>query len=190
MHNSVLTVSDREVEKKTVELQEIWGETGVKLNDIHEIETKMGYAINLYSFEEDASCVPLFVSEVSDRPIVMLNVYNNHISYVTNVNGYVKKYECTSCERHITTLRSFNRHQGTCASAIRNVYNLGHFKPPADIFRKLECERVIVAEEDRFFPRFATWDIERILMKCQESTKCTRWVRKQSVLHFHGVEYS
>ena len=78
--------------------------------------------------------------------------------------GYLKKYKCTYCERHFTTLWN-SEDQRTCSRAIRNVYKFNHFKLQANIFSKLEYELVIVAEEDRYFPCFAAWDIDSILIE-------------------------
>ena len=111
---------------------------------------------------------------------MVLNLHDTHLSYVTNVPAYLKKYRCDSCGWNFDHLSHWNRLQGSCANATEYEFPGGFHKMSASIFDHLEEFDIVVSEENRIYPWFIIYDFEAILAPImpEQPTPCLKWLRK------------
>ena len=53
---------------------------------------------------------------------VRLLRYNNHISYVNNVNAVFQSFRCPNCDTFFNRTFNLERHLTTCSERVKNVY--------------------------------------------------------------------
>ena len=84
---------------------------------------------------------------------MVLNLHENHLSYVTNPLTYLHKYRCESCERHFSQLIDLQRHQGSCVNATKFKFP-GQAQMSCTIFDGLEEFDIVVPPDERTYPWF------------------------------------
>ena len=72
---------------------------GVRLEELPQLE--QFYQVQLYamSLQEDGTAKTLYLSTFSHPKKIYMNVYDNHLSYITDVNMYSHRYVCTRCDK-------------------------------------------------------------------------------------------
>ena len=58
-----------------------------------------------------------------------MNVYDNHLSYITDVNMYSHRYVCTRCDKLFSQMQKLKQHQPKCDEAIKYMY-------PGSVYKK------------------------------------------------------
>ena len=158
---------------------------GVTLADLPLIEKKFELNINVYELveeeiEEDEEMVKLvkdtgedeekteqrIVAKVVQRShrqyadTMNVNLYQDHFSYIINLDQYCKSYACQRCGKLWKHVGMLHRHERTCEAAVRHKYVGGSYQLPQTIFEKLEDDGINIPKEDRFYPYHATYDFE------------------------------
>ena len=114
------------------------------------------YQCLIYSLCEDGAVIPRYFSEEVHQDKMVLNLYDTHLSYVTNVPAYLQKYHCDSYGQNFRQLIDWKRHQGCCANATEYEFPGGFHKISPSIFDRLEEFRTIVPFEECLYP-WLTW---------------------------------
>jgi hypothetical protein len=83
-----------------------------------------------------------------------LNMFNNHLSYITNFEMFGKKYKCRNCSKLHTKLYQMRRHEKTCKDATTVQYPGGFYTSPPTLFELLEELGYKISEEDRYYKYF------------------------------------
>ena len=87
------------------------------LEAIPQIENTFGVSIDIYTLCEDGAVILRYLSENKFEDKITLNLYESHLSYVSNIPGYLQKYKCSACHRHFDQLSNWKKHRGSCAMA-------------------------------------------------------------------------
>ena len=112
---------------------------------------------------------------------MVLNLWDSHLSYVTNIPAYLQKYRCDSCERHFHHLSHWKRHQGSCANATEYDFPGGFHKRTTTIFDRLKDFDIVVDIEQQQYPWFIVYDFEALLSPINEKDQPTpklKWLRR------------
>ena len=113
-----------------------------------------------------------------------MNLYDNHFSYISDLQKYSRNYECTKCRTVFT--RSFNlqRHTPICNVNVRHKFAGGAYHLPPTIFDRLEEEEIQVEEDMKFFPYRATYDFECYFEKIPQNNDQTKlkWENRHELL--------
>ena len=100
-----------------------------------------------------------------------LNLYENHFSYITDMDKYAKSYMCQKCQKLWKTSKQLNRHMGSCqGKGTCYRYPGGFYVTPKTIFEKLEEEGILVPEKERYYPYRAVFDFESYFDKSVQSS--------------------
>ncbi|XP_063966739.1 uncharacterized protein LOC135156886 [Lytechinus pictus] len=102
-----------------------------------------------------------------------VNLYVNHFSFISDINRYCQNYQCRTCDKLWKTRKSLNRHEKKCTStATKHTFPTGRatFHNPLTIWEELADEGIFVEEERRYFPYFATFDLESYLERIENDT--------------------
>ena len=89
-----------------------------------------------------------------------LNVYQNHLSLITDFEEYCSVYQCAIYDELSYKRKNHLRHCRTCKPATSTKFPGGVFKPQETIFEKLAMIGITVPMQDRHYPYFACFDFE------------------------------
>ena len=169
------------LEVRTKELNQQWGQDGLDLLRVPEFEDTFNISVDIYSLCEDRSVIPRYLSEGLYQDKMVLNLWDSHLSYVSNIPAYLKKYRCVSCERHFDKIFNWKRHQGSCANATQYEFPGGFHKRTPTIFDRLKDFDIVVDIEQQQYPWFTVYDFEALLSPVNEKDQPTaqlRWMRR------------
>ena len=110
--------------------------------------------------KEDGSAKTLYLSQASFPSKIYLNVYQNHLSLITDHKMYSKQYICNRCDKVSTKISHHLHHQSTCDVNVKYVYPGGVYKNKLSMFEELEEMGVCLWEEDKYEEWFACYDFE------------------------------
>ena len=168
------------LEKRTEQLAEQWEEIGLDLMRVPQFEKCFNISVDIYSLCQDGSVIPRYLSEELYPDKIVLNLWDRHLSYVTDVQAYLQKYCCDSCQRHFKQLSDWKRHLGSCANATKHEFPGGFHKMSPSIFERLEEFNIVVPLEKRLYHHFIVYDFEAVLshIKDDQTTKKLKWLRR------------
>ena len=143
---------------------------GVKLEKISTFERIFKVNINIYRLNEEKIATPVYRSACkyskNKQPDTMnLNIFEGHLSFITDMKLYSQKYECRSCEKLFKTKFLCKRHEETCKKATYFSFPGGFFKPRKNIFERLKEFDIMIDKDRSFYPFFITFDMESLLEK-------------------------
>ena len=89
-----------------------------------------------------------------------MNVYQNHLSYIKDIQMYSKQYICSRCDKLFSQMQNLNKHQSKCDGTVKYVLPGGMYKNKLSVFEKLEEMGVRMREEDKYEKWFACFNFE------------------------------
>ena len=116
-----------------------------------------------FQLQEDQSALPVYKSRCHFKDTMHLNLFDKHLSYISNLNAYTQKYQCPSCQMHFKYVQSMKRHSLKCQGRTKHRFPGGFYSSPKSIFDKLEEYGIVVPAEERIFPWFLVFDFEEML---------------------------
>ena len=156
---------------------------GVHMNDIPTVEDLLTLNIVLYNIDiVDGNTI----GEVVRRSVqkyentVRLLRYNNHISYVSNINAVFQAFRCPNCETFFNRTFNLERHLTTCSERVKNVYPRNLYQSPETLFDKLDSFGINYTSEQKLFKNIAIFDFESICVQEEtfRDTATTTWIGK------------
>ena len=142
---------------------------GVELSQLVYFENCFQINVNVFRLQEDQSALPVYKSRCHFKDTMHLNLFDKHLSYISNLNAYTQKYQCPSCQMHFKYVQSMKRHSLKCQGRTKHRFPGGFYSSPKTIFDKLEEYGIVVPAEERIFPWFLVFDFEAMLTPAQES---------------------
>ena len=134
--------------------------TGVELTDFPKLEKYFETCLFAMFLKEDGTAKTLYLSQASFPTKIYMNVYHNHLSYITDIKMYSKQYICTRCDKLFARMENLNKHQPKCDGTVKYVFPGGVYKNKLSVFEELEEMGVRVHEEDKYEKWFACYDFE------------------------------
>lgn len=98
-----------------------------------------------------------------------LNLYEDHLSYIKNIDVYCKKFECGSCQTLFKRRSDLARHASSCKKATRLVFPGGYYTPNKTIFSELRELGIDVDFSEQVYDYICVFDMEAMLMKPSEN---------------------
>ena len=152
---------------------------GVSMEQLAQFEKCFEINVNIYQLQEDGSALSIYKSRCHFPDTMHLNMYEHHLSYITNFKAYATKYQCGTCERHFNDISHMNRHQRTCQGQTQHQFPGGYYTAPLTIFDVLEFYDISVPEHQRIFPWFLVYDFEAMLLPVEnEGSDKLAWTAK------------
>jgi G:T-mismatch repair DNA endonuclease (very short patch repair protein) len=136
---------------------------GIDLSIIPEVEICFSININIFKLHEDGTCSAVYKSLLQFGETLNLNLYENHLSYITDFQQYAKKFQCRFCSKVLYKKYHYERHETNCETKQTLHFVGGFHKQKATIFEELDYFGIHVDEEKRFFKEFIVFDMESIL---------------------------
>jgi hypothetical protein len=76
-----------------------------------------------------------------------LNLYEDHFSYVNDMEKYSHSFLCSKCHRLWKHVGKLHRHEPTCTGDVSYKYPGGVYHISQTVFDRLEDENIDVPEE-------------------------------------------
>ena len=133
---------------------------GVELIDFPQLETFYEIQLFVMFLKQDGSAETIYLSQASFPTKIYLNLYQNHLSLITDIKMYSKQYVCSKCDKVSTRMSNHLRHQIKCDANVKYVFPGGVYKNKLSVFEELEEMGVRVWEEDKYEKWFAWYDFE------------------------------
>ena len=133
---------------------------GVELIDFPQLETFYETQLFVMFLKEDGSAKTIYLSQASFPTKIYLNLYENHLSLITDIKMYSKQFICDRCQKVSTKMSNHLRHQSKCDATVKYVFPGGVYRNKLSVFEELEEMGVRVQEEDKYEKWFACYDFE------------------------------
>jgi len=148
---------------------------GVKMEHLFEIEKCFQIPINVFTMHENKSVTPIYLSQFckeqkrnggkcTTRRLVM-NLNNDHLSFVQDFEMYAKKLSCAACERMFSKVSNYKRHIRLCSNRTKYVYPGGYHKKMKTIFQEMEEYGIYCSPDKQHYPWYSFYDFESMLVK-------------------------
>ena len=134
---------------------------GVELSQLVYFEKCFEINVNIFRLQDDQSALPVYKSHCHFKDTMHLNLFDKHLSYISNLNAYTQKYQCPSCQMHFRKPSNMKRHSLKCEGRTKHRFPGGFYSSPKTIFDKLEEHGIVVPTEERIFPWFLVFDFEQ-----------------------------
>jgi len=141
---------------------------GVTLQDIPSLEACFRVNINIFKLHEDSSCSAVYKSPHLFENAMNLNQYGNHLSFITDIQVFCQKFQCSYCTKLFKRKDAWRRHEKTCETKRNLNFVGGFFKPKLTIFQELDNYGVHIPTSKRFFEHFIVFDLESVLSPANE----------------------
>ena len=156
---------------------------GVRMSEIPEFEKLFEVNINIFELKENGVAKPHFRSAKNykingKKNNLNLNIYENHVSYISDLGVYSSKFECRTCERLFAKKAYWKKHENICKNFKRWKFPGGYYKSNESIFDTLESYEIFVPKENRIFPWFAVFDMESLLINDEYNTQSHTFTKK------------
>ncbi|XP_048238897.1 uncharacterized protein LOC124129020 [Haliotis rufescens] len=138
------------------------------------------FRVNVSVFTLDVTGIaqPVYKSRGLYQEHMYLNQFENHLSLITNMNIYCKRYQCPTCERLFRRKIKCNEHQRRCTAQTTLRFPGGFHHTPKTVFDELEEFDFVVEPRDRYFPWFVVFDFECFLKPMNTGTQKLRWTQE------------
>lgn len=142
---------------------------GLALDQMSYFEKCFQINVNIFHLRDDGVTFTVYKSRCRFKEIMHFNQCDHHLSYISNLEAYSKKYQCDTCHRHFQHMNNMKRHQLKCTGQTRYRFPGGFYSTPKTIFEKLEEHGINVPLEDRLCKWFIVYDFEAMLIPIKES---------------------
>ena len=148
---------------------------GVNIIDLPDLEQCFKINILIFKLHEDDSCSNIYKTLGAFSNTLHLNQFENHLSFIKNVNKFCSKYACSHCQKLFKRKDHCNNHEKKCSTKIKLKFPGGFYQPKATIFEKLELYGVKIEQDKKLYKDFIVFDFESILKPMSQKTRTFTW---------------
>lgn len=136
---------------------------GLDMSDMSYFEKCFRVCVNIHCLGADMNSYSVYNSTEKYEEVIHFNMYDDHLSWISNIELYSKKFACEMCDKLFNHRGHLHRHMKSCGQKTKHQFKGGNFKQHVSIFEKLDYIGVHVPHDIRFYPFLVTWDMESIL---------------------------
>ena len=133
---------------------------GISFEDLPEFEECFKLNVMVYCLAENNQAASLYRSPSLYQDTLHLNLFDQHFSYIQNINGYCKRFRCSFCGKLFKALFEMHKHQTNCTSKSKYRFPGGFYAENGSIFDEAETIGIHVPQDQRFNPYVITYDME------------------------------
>ena len=139
--------------------------SGIKLSDIPKFEECFSINVYVYRLLDHDKCVNVYKSLDKNTDTMYLNLYEHHMSLITDINIYARRYQCPRCDRIFPRNYNMRRHLRVYSNRTKHVYPGGFYSKNQSIFEQLEYYGIVIPKEERYYEYYLVYDFESVLKK-------------------------
>ena len=133
---------------------------GICLEQMEDVSRIFNTSINVYEQDENRNTSLIYRTTLESGRVLNLNLYEDHFSFVKDLNLYSNSYRCHKCDKIWSHSGHFHRHVRTCDASVKDYYSSGNFSVKPSIFDELSEAGINIPGEMRNYPYIAAFDIE------------------------------
>ncbi len=152
---------------------------GIEMEALIHVENCFKININIYNKNEEGTCMILRQSIGKHEEGVNMQEYNGHMSYIANFANYAQTFECIRYKKLFRRRQDYKNHLSAYLNTIRHYYAGGYYVLKMNTFEMLEEVDVYVPQNERYYPHFASYNLEAMMMhvKYTQNNKL-KWLAK------------
>ncbi len=112
--------------------------TGIKSDQFVLFEECFSISIDIFEKVDKDMVIPVYKSTHKYDDKMVLNMYKNHLSYVTHFKNYANKFQCSLCDKLFVSVSKLNRHQTSSEQDTKVMLKGGIFNSQKDLWQELE----------------------------------------------------
>lgn len=143
---------------------------GVDWNDLAHFEDCFKVNVTILELMPDKVAHTRFTSTARYDDSLHVNVYENHLSLISDIERYTQRYRCAHCCRMFRQHWLLVRHQKTCSRKSNLIFPTGAYRYHKSLFDQLREVGIHVPSEDQYFDQVICFDLESILAPMDEVT--------------------
>ena len=138
---------------------------GVTFDELHKVESLFEVNFIVYKLSDtSAQLVRWYLSKYAST--MFANLHDTHFSVIQDIKSYSHSYMCSKCEDSLWKYPAwFERHEMTCKTGVRRIYNGGVYHAAPSLFQHLNDEGITVVDRLIFYPY-------RFVIKRQNTFMC------------------
>ena len=153
---------------------------GVELTDFPKLEKYYETRLFAMFLKEDGTAKTLYLLQSSFSTKIYMNVYHNHLSYITDIKMYSKQFICNRCGKLSTKMSNHLRYQTKCDGTVDYAYPGGVYKNKLSVFEELEEMGVRVQEEDKYESGLRAMILRHIrVIFVKVLTRLRNWIQRK-----------
>ena len=153
---------------------------GVQFTELPDIENCFQINLTVMTLQPDRSCTTVYISTTDFNQDVYFHMYENHVNLIVNVAKLSHRHRCNVCEKLFRRPQHLRRHMLSCRFKTRYYFPGGYYHQEKSIFERLE-EIGVNVKGEIFYPYFAVWDMEAMLMPPEMQTE----MKQSKLIHEH-----
>jgi len=138
------------------------------INELTNFENTFEFGINIVKYNKDNPISYIHKSSHIDKIQKYINLYNNHFSYITNINKLAKIYKCIKCGSTFRDNNNLKIHENSsiCTFGTKNTFEFKDkiWTKPRNIIIEI-CDYYNIPNLDFKCDYIATFDLDSILLK-------------------------
>ena len=106
--------------------------------------------------------------------------YNNHVSYVSNINAVFQSFRCPNWDTFFNRTFNLEQYLTTCSERVKNIYPRNVYQIRETLMDKLDSSSIKYTSHQKLFKNLAKFDFESICVQEEslKDTTTTTWIRK------------
>lgn len=149
---------------------------GIDLEELPHFERCFSLQLTACCLEEDGTVNALHHPTTTHKEKIYLNVFDKHLSYITDFGRYSSKFKCARCDRLFNRINKMKTHLRICSNVTKLKFPGGIYRAPSTIYEDLADFDINVPVEDQFFEQFAVFDFEALLKDSpQQTSEKLKW---------------
>ena len=120
---------------------------GIELEDFYTLENFCEVQLFAMSLKEDGIAETLCLSQTGFQIKISMNVFEHHLSFITDPMMYAKSFACNRCGKVSTKMSNNNRHQLKCDGKVKFNLPGGIYKNNPSVFEDMEGQAVKTSKQ-------------------------------------------
>ena len=150
---------------------------GIDIEQMPLFEEMFSVNVNVYSLQPDNTATMIYRSPSLHPKTMNLNVYQGHLSLISNFKNYAAKFTCSICNLLCNNRSNLLRHIKICSDT-KEVHPGGFYESPKNIWDKLSDIGFTVRNADQTYPYYLVYDFESMLVSCKKSVGAATTITK------------
>ncbi len=137
---------------------------GLNWQHIPHFEDCFKVNVIIMSYLESGIVNTKYISPGKNKRNIYLNVYEGHLSWISNIERYANRFQCHHCKRLFPKLWRVDSHQKACKKMSKLKFPSGTYVYYKTVFEELEQVGILVPQYLRSYSWVTVFDFESLLI--------------------------
>ncbi len=147
---------------------------GVEWRHLNHFEDCFKVNIIVMNYSVESIVTTCYTGQDKYERTMYLNKYETHVSLITSIDNYTKRYQCRHCKRLQSKFHDMERHEKTCKKMTKFRFPSGAYHYFKTVHKELQTVGISVPEKDQFYHWFLVFDFESLLIQTNKTSTTGR----------------